>query len=74
MTSDVPRHNQDHAKGRPGFRDLNPSLSPAQAIAEAWQRESPQNQAFWRQAESKVRERYSTPVSQRPRNVPPGKM
>ncbi|KAH7920622.1 hypothetical protein BV22DRAFT_1039625 [Leucogyrophana mollusca] len=73
MTSDVPRPKQD-AKGRPGFHDLAPSMSPAQAIAEAWQRESAQNQEFWRQAESRVRERYSTPVSQRPRKVPPGKM
>ncbi|EGO00386.1 hypothetical protein SERLA73DRAFT_89355 [Serpula lacrymans var. lacrymans S7.3] len=73
MTSDVPRPKQD-PKRQQGFHEPSPSLSPAQAIAEAWQRESSQSQELWRQADSKVRELYSAPRPQVPRKGQNGKM
>ncbi|KAG2074009.1 hypothetical protein BDR04DRAFT_1093654 [Suillus decipiens] len=66
MTSD-PRPKQDGNTG-PIYRA---NLSPAQVIAEAWRRESPQTQEFWRQAEAKRKELYSVPRSP---NKPRGKM
>ncbi|KAF8836464.1 hypothetical protein BDN67DRAFT_324483 [Paxillus ammoniavirescens] len=73
MTSDVPLPKQDGTKGH-RFHDRVACISPTQAIAEAWQRESMQSQEFWRQAEARRKEQYSAPRSPpRPRN-PSGKM
>ncbi|KAG1785369.1 uncharacterized protein HD556DRAFT_1250004 [Suillus plorans] len=62
MTSD-PRPKQD---GNTGSM-YRANLSPAQVIAEAWRRESPQSQEFWRQAEAKRKELYTAPRSHKPR-------
>ncbi|KAI6157982.1 hypothetical protein BKA82DRAFT_996316 [Pisolithus tinctorius] len=70
MTSDVPRPKQDGKAGHL-YHGLAVNLSPAQIIAEAWQRESAQTQEFWRQAEAKRKEQYSAPRPPRPRS---GKM
>lgn len=61
MTSD-PRPKQDGKKGS----IYRANLSPAQLIANAWRRESPQSQEFWRQAEAKRKELYSAPRSPKP--------
>ncbi|KAG2122260.1 hypothetical protein BD769DRAFT_974886 [Suillus cothurnatus] len=61
MTSD-PRPKQDGSTG-----SICANLSPAQVIAEAWRRESPQSQEFWRQAEAKRKELYTLPRSPKPR-------
>jgi len=37
-------------------------LSPAQAIAEAWKRESQENQEKWRLIDAEVKARYNAPV------------
>jgi hypothetical protein len=37
-------------------------LSPAQAIAEAWKRESNENQEKWRRIDAGVKVRYNKPV------------
>lgn len=37
-------------------------LSPAQAIAEAWKRESMENQEKWRRIDAEVKTRYNKPV------------
>ncbi|KAI0929865.1 hypothetical protein AcV5_006716 [Taiwanofungus camphoratus] len=39
----------------------NMPLTPAQAIAEAWKRESPETQKQWRMADVKAREQYLSP-------------
>ncbi|KAG2135818.1 hypothetical protein DEU56DRAFT_389703 [Suillus clintonianus] len=62
MTSD-PRPKQDGKKGS----IYRANLSPAQVIAEAWRRESPESQDFWRQAEAKRKELYAVPISPKPR-------
>ncbi|KIM69554.1 hypothetical protein SCLCIDRAFT_75750, partial [Scleroderma citrinum Foug A] len=67
MTSDVPRPKQD-GKGGHLYHDPVANSSPAQLIAEAWQRESAQTQEFWRQAEAKRREQYSAARPPRPRS------
>ncbi|KAG2745904.1 hypothetical protein P692DRAFT_20740948 [Suillus brevipes Sb2] len=64
MTSD-PRPKQDGNTTTGSMYRAN--LSPAQAIAQAWRRESPQSQEFWRQAEAKRKELYATPRSPKPR-------
>ncbi|OAX36524.1 hypothetical protein K503DRAFT_291683 [Rhizopogon vinicolor AM-OR11-026] len=61
MTSN-PRPKQDGTKGS----IYCSNLSPAQLIANAWRRESPQSQEFWRQAEAKRKELYSAPRSPKP--------
>jgi len=38
--------------------NLNPNLSPADAIAEAWRRESQENKEKWQREETKVRYDY----------------
>jgi len=40
----------------------NLTLTPAQAIAEAWKRESIENQEKWRRIDAEVKVRYSKPV------------
>ncbi|KAM5531633.1 hypothetical protein V8D89_014685 [Ganoderma adspersum] len=37
-------------------------LSPAQAIAQAWMRESPEAQAQWRKADVRAKEQYTNPI------------
>ncbi|KAG2039669.1 hypothetical protein BDR03DRAFT_193037 [Suillus americanus] len=64
MTSD-PRPKQDRNTMTASI--YHPNLSPAQVIAEAWRRESPQSQEFWRQAEAKRKELYTVPRSPGPR-------
>ncbi|KAH0828130.1 hypothetical protein J3R83DRAFT_3803, partial [Lanmaoa asiatica] len=71
MTSDIPRPKPD---GNRGHRLHDSVVTPTQAIAEAWQRESPKNQEFWRQAEAKRREQYLAPRPPRPRHGPGSKM
>jgi len=46
-------------------RPFSHALTPADAIAEAWQRESRENKEKWRQAEQEAMERYraSSPPS-----------
>ncbi|KJA27848.1 hypothetical protein HYPSUDRAFT_130443 [Hypholoma sublateritium FD-334 SS-4] len=39
----------------------SPTISPAQAIADAWKRESQENQEKWRKLDAEVKIRYSTP-------------
>ncbi|KII92689.1 hypothetical protein PLICRDRAFT_172748 [Plicaturopsis crispa FD-325 SS-3] len=58
MTSDARPPDARHRRSprQPAQRDL----SPAQSIAEAWKRESEENQEKWRQAEAKVKQRYET--------------
>ncbi len=38
------------------------SLSPAQAIAQAWMRESAESQQQWRMADLRVKEQYLNPI------------
>ena len=38
--------------------NLNPTLSPADAIAEAWKRESQESQEKWRREDAKVKNDY----------------
>jgi len=38
--------------------NLSPNLSPADAIAEAWKKESQENQEKWRQEDAKIRYDY----------------
>ena len=38
------------------------TLTPAQAIAQAWMRESPEAQAAWRLADARAKEQYMNPV------------
>ena len=64
MTSDIPRPKPD---GNRGHRFHESVISPTQAIAEAWQRESLQNQELWRQAEAKRKEQFLAPRQPRPR-------
>ncbi|KIJ60047.1 hypothetical protein HYDPIDRAFT_99536 [Hydnomerulius pinastri MD-312] len=73
MTSDVPRPKQDGKRGHL-YHDPAASISPTQAIAEAWQQESVQSQEFWRQAEARRKEQYSAPRPPRPRSGHNGKM
>ncbi|KAF9527339.1 hypothetical protein CPB83DRAFT_856384 [Crepidotus variabilis] len=40
----------------------SPTMSPSQAIAEAWKRESMENQEKWRRVDADVKVRYNTPV------------
>ncbi|EIW83464.1 hypothetical protein CONPUDRAFT_164405 [Coniophora puteana RWD-64-598 SS2] len=42
----------------------SPSISPAQAIADAWSHEPPESQEYWRAAEARRREQY---LAARPR-------
>ncbi|KAF9462445.1 hypothetical protein BDZ94DRAFT_1261383 [Collybia nuda] len=48
----------------------SPTPSPAQAIADAWQRETSENQEKWKRINAAVGTRYATPA----RNVPKPKM
>ncbi|KAI9067341.1 hypothetical protein FKP32DRAFT_1588699 [Trametes sanguinea] len=38
------------------------ALTPAQAIAQAWMRESPEAQQKWRKADALAKEKYMNPV------------
>ncbi|KAI1795505.1 hypothetical protein LXA43DRAFT_1090675 [Ganoderma leucocontextum] len=38
------------------------TLSPAQAIAQAWMRELPEAQAQWRKADVRAQEQYTNPI------------
>jgi hypothetical protein len=44
--------------GSPLLPNRSPTLSPAEAIAEAWKKESQENQEKWRREEAKVRYDY----------------
>ncbi|KAF8236034.1 hypothetical protein L208DRAFT_1391465 [Tricholoma matsutake] len=48
----------------------NPNVSPAQAIADAWKRESAESQEKWRRIDANVRLRYNSP----PRSDPKSRM
>lgn len=63
--SDMPRPKPE---GNRGHRFPESVVTPTQAIAEAWQRESLQNQEYWRQAEAKRREQYLASRPPRPRH------
>ncbi|KAF9010610.1 hypothetical protein BDQ17DRAFT_1234235 [Cyathus striatus] len=45
----------------------SPTLSPAQAIADAWKRESLQSQEQWRRIDVNVRTQYSSPRKPNPK-------
>ncbi|KAF8197892.1 hypothetical protein BJ912DRAFT_952481 [Pholiota molesta] len=45
----------------------SPTVSPAQAIADAWRRESPENQEKWRKLDSEVKTRYNADRKARPK-------
>ncbi|PCH36023.1 hypothetical protein WOLCODRAFT_28303 [Wolfiporia cocos MD-104 SS10] len=59
MASDSPSHPYcqmiNHAS-----RPMQ-NMSPAQAIAEAWKRETPESQRQWRMADVRAREQYVSP-------------
>ncbi|KAL7281497.1 hypothetical protein ACG7TL_004812 [Trametes sanguinea] len=38
------------------------ALTPAQAIAQAWMRESPESQQKWRKADALAKEKYMNPI------------
>ncbi|KAF9472435.1 hypothetical protein BDN70DRAFT_886980 [Pholiota conissans] len=46
---------------RKEIRPASPTISPAQAIADAWKRESPENQEKWRKLDAEVKTRYNAP-------------
>ena len=52
-------------------RPLSHALTPADAIAEAWRRESRENQERWRRAEQEAMERYRASSSPTPLPTPP---
>ncbi|KAL0956896.1 hypothetical protein HGRIS_003002 [Hohenbuehelia grisea] len=58
MSSDPPQHRPYVMKEKP---KVQTPLSPAQAIADAWNKETPENQERWRQANDLLRKQFSTP-------------
>ncbi|KAF8893511.1 hypothetical protein BD779DRAFT_1506658 [Infundibulicybe gibba] len=63
MTSDSPPSNSTRKQSPPS----SPKLSPAQAIAEAWKRESVETQQRWRNLDANVRSRYTAPRRKDPK-------
>ncbi|KAK0462627.1 uncharacterized protein EV420DRAFT_1639845 [Desarmillaria tabescens] len=55
-----------------GSRNIPPSpklLSPAEAIAEAWKRETEESKARWRRIDEDVRRRYTNPHRKKERKT-----
>ncbi|KIM78827.1 hypothetical protein PILCRDRAFT_823935 [Piloderma croceum F 1598] len=53
-----PKKTKKGGSPLPVLPDLNPTLSPADAIAEAWKKESQENQEKWRREDAKARYDY----------------
>ncbi|RDB25228.1 hypothetical protein Hypma_007928 [Hypsizygus marmoreus] len=68
MSSDSPPLRSARKQTPP--RPPSPPPSPAQAIADAWKRESAESQEAWRRINARVRLRYTAP----PRNDPKSKL
>lgn len=61
MTPEYEMSNSNKPKkgGKPNaFPNLSPTLSPADSIAEAWKKESHENQEKWRREDLKVKYEY----------------
>lgn len=61
MTLEYAMSNSNNPKkgGKPGDSPkLSPNLSPVDAIAEAWKKESRENQEKWRREDFKVKHDY----------------
>lgn len=60
MTAELnmPPSKNPTAGGPIQFPNLNPNLSPADAIAEAWRKESQENKEKWQREEAKAKYDY----------------
>ena len=61
MASDSSAYPISHVLAAAAHRRPLAGLSPAQAIAEAWQRESDDSKKRWRAADARMREQYYAP-------------
>ncbi|KAH8107713.1 hypothetical protein BXZ70DRAFT_912276 [Cristinia sonorae] len=75
MASDSTSYPLSRTPPRNGTTQYPKHVSPAQAIAEAWSKETPESQQYWRVADVRARERYlSSLVWSRPKPVAVSKM
>ena len=57
MAADSPSPHRDVTNATNG----TPPVSPAQAIADAWKRETLENQEIWRRIDADVKARFNVP-------------
>lgn len=57
MAADSPSPHRDVTNAT----NATPPVSPAQAIADAWRRESLENQEIWRRIDADVKTRFNVP-------------